>query len=76
MECERVKFEHRHLAMLLQPLNILEWKWEVVTMDFIKRLLRIKKQHDSIMVVVDNLTKATHFIPLRTTQKETNVVDI
>jgi hypothetical protein len=28
------------------------------------------------MVVVDKLTKAAHFIPLKTTHKETNVVDI
>jgi hypothetical protein len=28
------------------------------------------------MVVMDKLTKAAHFIPLKTTQKATNVVDI
>jgi hypothetical protein len=39
---------------LLQPLAIPEWKWEVVTMDFITKLPRTMKQHDSIMVVVDN----------------------
>jgi hypothetical protein len=61
---------------LLQPLPILEWKWEVVTMDFITKLPRTSKHHDSIMVVVDKFTKAAHFIPLKTTHKETNVVDI
>ena len=34
------------------------------------------KLHDSIMVVVDKLTKAAHFIPLKTTHKEADVVDI
>ena len=34
------------------------------------------KQHDSIMVVVDKLTKDSHFIPVKLTHKETNVVDI
>jgi hypothetical protein len=43
---------------LLQPLPIPEWKWEVVTMDFIMGFPRIGKLHDSIMVVVDKLTKA------------------
>jgi hypothetical protein len=76
MECQRVKDEHRHPAGLLQPLPIPEWKWEVVTMDFIIGLPRTNKQHDSIMVVVDKLTKAAHFIPLKTTHKATNVVDI
>jgi hypothetical protein len=76
MECHKVKAEHRHPAGLLQPLPISEWKWEVVMMDFITRLPRTSKQHDSIMVVGENLTKASHFISLKTTHKETNVVDI
>jgi hypothetical protein len=57
LECQKVKAEHRHPAGLLQPLPIPEWKWEVLTMDFITKLPRINKQHDSIMVVVDKLTK-------------------
>jgi hypothetical protein len=57
-------------------LLIPEWKWEVVTMDFITKLPRTRKHHDSIMVVMDKLTKATHFIPMKITHKETNVVDI
>ena len=35
-------------------------------MDFITRLPMTWRQHDSIMVVVDKLTKATHFIPMST----------
>jgi DNA-directed RNA polymerase subunit E'/Rpb7 len=76
MKCQKVKAEHRHPAGLLQPLPIPEWKWEVVTMDFITGLPRTTKLHDSIMVVVDKLTKATHFIPLKTTHKAANVADI
>jgi hypothetical protein len=76
MECQKVKTEHRHPAGLQQPLPILEWKWEVVTMDFIMGLPRIGKLHDSIMVVVDKLTKVAHFIPLKNTHKATDVVDI
>jgi hypothetical protein len=33
-------------------------KWEVVTIDFITKLPRTIRKHDSIMVVVDKLTKA------------------
>ena len=76
MECQKVKVEHRHLAGLLQPLPIPKWKWEAMTMDFIVGFPRTSKQHDSIMVVVDKLTKAAHFIPLKTTHKETDVADI
>jgi hypothetical protein len=39
-------------------------------MDFITGLPRTNKQHDSIMVVVDKITKAAHFIPLKTTHRE------
>jgi hypothetical protein len=76
MECQKVKAEHRHPAGLLQPIPIPEWKWEVVTMDFITGLPRTSKLHDSIMVVVDKLTKVAHFIPLKTTHRAAEVAAI
>jgi hypothetical protein len=57
-------------------LPIPEWKWRVFTVDFITKLPRTVKQHDSIMVVVDKLTKETHFIPVKTTHKATNIAEI
>jgi hypothetical protein len=45
-------------------------------MDFITKLPRTNKQHDSIIVVVDKLTKVAHFIPVNITHKETNIVDV
>jgi hypothetical protein len=45
-------------------------------MDFIIGLPRTRKKHDSIMVVVDKLTKAAHFIPLKTTHRAADVSDI
>jgi hypothetical protein len=38
LECQQVKAEHRHPGGLLQPLPILEWKWETISMDFITGL--------------------------------------
>ena len=76
MECQKVKAEHGHPARLLLNLPIPKWKWEVVMMDFITGLPRTSKLYDSIMVVVDKLTKSAHFIPLKTTHKAANVVDI
>jgi hypothetical protein len=32
--CQRVKAEHQRPAGLLQPLQIPEWKWEEIGMDF------------------------------------------
>jgi hypothetical protein len=76
LECQKVKVEHRHPAGLIQPLPIPEWKWKVVRMDFVTKLPKTRKQHDSIMVVGDNLTKATHFIPVKLTHKEVNIYDV
>jgi hypothetical protein len=76
LECQKVKVEHRHPVGLLQPLPIPEWKWEVVTMDFITKLPRTNTQHDYIMVVVDNLTKDAHFVPVQLTHKAVNIVDV
>ena len=33
-------------------------------------------QHDSIMVVVDKLTKAAHFIPVKSTHKTDDIAKI
>jgi hypothetical protein len=71
-----VKIEHRHPTWMLQPLPIPKWKWEVVIVNFITKLPRKVKQHDSIMVVADKLTKVVHFIPVKTTHKETNIAEI
>jgi hypothetical protein len=76
LEFQKLKIKHRHPTWFLQPFPIPEWKWELVTVDFITKLPRMMKQHDSIMVVVDKLTKEMHFILVKTTHKTTNIVDI
>jgi hypothetical protein len=76
MDCQKVKAEHRHPTGLLQPLPILEKKWEVITMDFITGLPRMNKKHDSIMVVVDKLTKDAHFVSVKTMHTMTNIAEI
>ena len=35
LTCQRVKAEHQKPSGLLQPLEIPEWKWEQITMDFV-----------------------------------------
>jgi hypothetical protein len=35
-----------------------------------------KQAHDYIMVVVDKITKAAHFFPVKLTHKETNIIDV
>jgi hypothetical protein len=62
----RVKAKHQRPAGLLDPLKILEWKWEEIGMDFIVGLPCTSAGYDSIWVIVDRLTKVAHFIPVRT----------
>lgn len=76
LECQLVKAEHQHLASLVQPLPIPKWKCEIITLDLITSLPRTRKQHDSIMVVVDKLRKTAHFIPVKSTYKMVDIADI
>ena len=76
MECQRVKVEHRQPVDLLQPLPMPKKKWEVVTIDFITNLPRTTRQHDSIMEVVDKLTKVVHFVLVKMTHTTNNIVEI
>lgn len=65
--CLQVKAEHQRPYGSLQPLDIPEWKWDHVTMDFLMSLPKTVKGHDSIWVVVDQLTKSAHFLPIKET---------
>ncbi|KAK1686267.1 hypothetical protein QYE76_047115, partial [Lolium multiflorum] len=74
--CQRVKAEHQRPAGLLQPLQIPEWKWDSVGMDFITGLPKSSKGNDSIWVVVDRLTKVAHFIPVKTTYQGPRLAEL
>ena len=62
--CQRVKDEHQKPSGLIQPLEIPEWKWEHIAVDFIVGLPRTKSNHDAIWVISDRLTKSAHFLPI------------
>lgn len=76
LEWQQVKVEYMHIARLVQPIQIPEEKWEVVSMEFMMRLPKIAKQHDVIMVVVDKLSKASHFIIVNSTHKSIDLAQI
>ena len=56
--CSRVKADHLKPTGPLQPLSILGWKWEEISLDFIIGLPHTQQGHDSIWVIVDCLTKS------------------
>lgn len=62
--CQLAEVENQRLAGELQPLPILEWKWEDISMDFVIRLPRTSTRKNSIWVIVDILTKSAHFLPI------------
>ena len=66
LTCQLIKAEHQKPPGLLQPLEILEWKWEHITMDFVSGLSNTKKGNNTIWIIMDRLTKSAHFIPMKT----------
>lgn len=61
--CQMNKGENIAIPGLLQPLPVPKEAWNSVGMDFITGL-PISRGKEVIMVVVDRLTKYSHFIPL------------
>ncbi|WMV58233.1 hypothetical protein MTR67_051618 [Solanum verrucosum] len=57
--CQQVKVEHQRPNGMAQNIEIPEWKWEMINMDFITGLPRSHKQHNSIWVIVDRMTKSS-----------------
>ena len=64
LTCQQVNAEHQKPAGKIQALPIPVWKWDKITMDFVTGLLRTRRQHDAIRVIVDRLTKSAHFLPV------------
>ena len=64
LACQKTKIEHQRLAGMLQPLDIPEWKWDGIAMDFVVGLPRTIQKFDSIWVNIDTLTKFAHFLPI------------
>jgi hypothetical protein len=65
--CQRINTEHQRPTGLLQPLQIPQWKWDEIGMEFIVGLPRTQVGYDSIWVVVDRLKKAAQNVLVKTT---------
>nr|GEY05834.1 putative reverse transcriptase domain-containing protein [Tanacetum cinerariifolium] len=62
---KRVKPEHQRPFGLLQQREIPIWKWKGIAMDFLTKLPRTSSGHNTIWVIVDQLTKSAYFLPMR-----------
>jgi hypothetical protein len=75
--CQRNKSHWNKSQGLLQPLPIPSSRWESVSMDFIVSLpVSPDTRNDSIMVIVDRLTKLVKFIPCKTTMTAHECVEL
>src|ERR1051325_2978072 len=63
--CQKSKIEHQKSSGLMEPLFVLDWKWDGISMDFVSGLSRTAKNCDASWVIVDRLTESAHFIPMR-----------
>jgi hypothetical protein len=55
--CQKVKADYMKPRGLLQPLSILDWKWDDISMYFIVGLSLTTHKFDSIWVIMEQLTK-------------------
>ena len=64
LTCQEVKAEHQVPSGLLNPISIPQWMWYKITMNFVSGFPLTQRKHDSVWVIVDRLTKSTHFLPI------------
>ncbi|GJY01639.1 putative reverse transcriptase domain-containing protein [Tanacetum coccineum] len=67
LTCAKVKAEHQRPSGLLVQLEIPQWKWNNITMDFVTKLPKSSQGYDTIWVIVDRLSKSAIFTPMRET---------
>jgi hypothetical protein len=64
--CWKVKADYIKPGGLFYLLSIPNWKWDDISLDFIVGLPLTTCKFDLISVIVDRLSKSTHFIPVHT----------
>ena len=67
--CKQVKIEHLKPGGLTQIIEVSTWKLKAIKMDFVVSLPKTRRQHDSICVIIDMMTKSAHYIPVKSTYR-------
>jgi hypothetical protein len=74
--CQRVKAEHERLAGLLQSLEVPEWPWDDIAMPFVVGLPHTQRGKVAVWVIVNRLSKVSHFIPIHTIDSASDLAPI
>jgi hypothetical protein len=74
--CWKVKDDYMKQGGLLHPWSIPNRRWNDISMDFIVGLSLTARKFDSIWVIVDQLTKSAHFIPVDTNYRVEKYAEI
>ena len=51
LTCQKVKIEHKKLVGLLQALDIPQWKWDSISIDFMVGLPRTPLGYDAVWII-------------------------
>jgi len=62
--CQKAKIEYQRVGGTLEPLEIPQWKWDNIVMDFVTHLPKSTRGYDAMWVIIDRLTKCAHFLPI------------
>ncbi|XP_058741055.1 uncharacterized protein LOC131613397 [Vicia villosa] len=76
LTCQKSKVIHQKRVGLMKPLEVPEWKWDSISMDFEIGLPNTSRGHDTIWVIVDRLTKSAHFIPINISFRVSKLAEI
>ena len=76
LECQWVKVDRHHPIGLLQLHDIPMLKWEVIYMDFVVDFPLTSHRYNVVLLVVDKLTKISHFILVKDTYDVTDVARV
>jgi hypothetical protein len=73
LTCAKFKVEYQKPSGLLQQPEILVWKWEQISTDFITKFPQTSNGCDTIWDIVDRLTKSAHFLAIKEMDKMENL---
>lgn len=75
LNCQQIKDDHQKITELLQPLKIPDWKWKMISTNFIDGLSRTKKRNEGVDYH-GSANESAHFIPVKPTETAASLMEI